>query len=220
MPTHWSPTYTPVPTVVEPGLAYGDPCKPPCWWGLIPGQASRQEAAQAIERLRASGWASYISEGPGGYSIQPLPSAPDGSVLVSFYKEILKMVNGTILFYYPIGTVIEQFGEPEGLSVVKGNISKGSCDEWEPPDPPTAPVMSYAVPILYPRQGLAFLVLVPSSGLGLICPEMKVSAFCYYAPLPMREALNNDHLGNLCTIVPKGITEQDLVKWHGFGPGY
>lgn len=98
-------------------------------------------------------------------------------------NETVRVISGQVTFYYPVGTMIEQFGEPEGLYVVKGGTAKGSCEEWEPPDPPTAPVMSDPVYVLYPSQGLAFLVLVPLSGLGLICPEMKVTAFCYYSPL-------------------------------------
>lgn len=71
LPTPW-PTSTPILTVVEPGLAYGQPCKPPCWRGLVPGQSTREDAEQAIQQLQASGWASYVDGGPpGGYHIQP-----------------------------------------------------------------------------------------------------------------------------------------------------
>ena len=70
------------------------------------------------------------------------------------------------------------------------------------------------------NQGLAFLILVPGSGLGLICPEMKVTVFCYYAPLSMEAALADDYLANLCSIVPKSSAPVDLVEWQGFGPGY
>jgi len=80
--------------------------------------------------------------------------------------------------------------------------------------------MSSPVHLLYPNQGLWFLTLVPLSGLGCICPEMKVVSFCYYAPISMQEALDNNYLANLCTDVLTGITEEDLAEWHGFGGGY
>lgn len=216
LPTPW-PTYTPIPTVVEPGLAYGTPCKPPCWRGMVPGQTTRQEAARIIEQLRASGWADRVSEGPGGYSIDPLLSTPEGSILVSFEHDILIVVNGSIIFSYTVGTMVEQFGEPERLNAKLDGKLRGSCNEWVPPE---APTMSYSVLILYPEKGLAFLLLVPANGVGLICPEMRITAFCYYAPLSMLEALRDNQLASLCSLVPENLTQQDLKKWHGFGGGY
>lgn len=214
---------TPVPTVVEPGLAYGQPCKPPCWRGIIPGETTKQEAAQAIEQVRSSGWASYIAGGPKGYYIQPLPDTPSGSVSIGFENDVINSISGEVTFYYPIGTLIKQFGNPEATYSPgrnQGAIER-SCKDWEPPDYSAAPVQSVPVHILYPQQGLYFFALVPTSGLGLICPEMKVVSFCYYPPLSLPEALNNDYLVNLCGLDGlKGVTEQDLVKWHGYGSGY
>jgi len=216
------PTNTPIPTVVEPGLAHGIPCKPPCWQGLIPGESTAQEAEKAMEQLRVSGWADSIDgDVSWGYHIYPSPFTTHGSIHVNMNDGIVAKINGSILFYYPVGTLIEQFGGPEGLYLVsKGGTVCSSCEEWKPPEPPTAPVMSSPVHLLYPNQGLWFLTLVPLSGLGCICPEMKVVSFCYYAPISMQEALDNNYLANLCTDVLTGITEEDLAEWHGFGGGY
>ncbi len=210
---------TPIPTVVEPGLAYGEPCKPPCWRGMLPGKTTKQEAAKAIEQLRSSGWASYMAEGPKGYVIQPLPHTPSGSVSVRLENDVVTEISGQVTFYYPIGTMVEQFGEPEALYIIQGGVTEGSCDRWKPPVPPTAPVRSEPIDVIYPNQGLAFFALVPLDGNGLICPEMKVTGFCYYAPLSMQEALKDDHLATLCE-VPKSSESFDFVKWHGFGSGY
>ena len=211
---------TPVPTVVEPGLAYGEPCKPPCWQGMLPGKTTKQEAAQAIEQIRSSGWASYVEEGPKGYYIQPLPTTPSGSVSIGLESDVINKISGQVTFYYPTGTMVKQFGEPEALYTIQGGVTEDSCARWKPPDPPTAPVMSEPIYVLYPNQGLAFLALAPLDGSGLICPEMKVTAFCYYAPLSMQEALKDDYLATLCGIVPKSSEPVDPVKWHGFGSGY
>jgi len=80
--------------------------------------------------------------------------------------------------------------------------------------------MSYPVHLLYPGQGLWFMVLVPESGIGCICPEMKVASFCYYTPVSLHEALQDNYLAELCTSSLNGVTEEDLVEWHGFGGGY
>lgn len=134
VPTPW-PTSTPIATVVEPGLAYGDPCRPPCWRGLIPGRSSGQDAKQAIDQLRASGWATYIGGDPGElYHIEP------GSMIITIKDNSVERILGQVTFYYPVETMIEQFGEPEGLYIVRGSVPQGTCDEWKSPDPLMAPV--------------------------------------------------------------------------------
>jgi hypothetical protein len=208
---------TPVPTVVEPGLAYGEPCRPPCWREMIPGKTTRQEAARAIELLRVSGWASRIHEGPAGYSIDPLPSTLEGSIGVDFKDDRVNIIDGTIIFDFSAGKMIDQFGEPEGLYIVtKSRMTKETCETWKSPE---SHPMSSPVHVLYPKQGLWFLVLVPLNGLGLICPEMKVTAFGYYSPRSISEMLVDKDLTDLIVAL-QGAKEQDLAKWHGFGSGY
>ncbi len=215
------PTTTPIPTVIEPGLAYGIPCKPPCWQGLIPGQSTRQEAAQAIEQLQAEGWADHIVDGSsafGGYSISPSPFTSHGTIHVTIENNVVTKIHSTtLLFYYPIESMVDQFGAPEGLYLVhRGSTICSSCEEWEPP---TELEMSSPIHLLYPGQGLWFLALVPMSGEGCICPEMEVVSFCYYSPRSLQEALNDEYLTTLFVAL-KGATEEDLVEWHGFGGGY
>jgi hypothetical protein len=161
-----------------------------------------------------------VAEGPEGYYIQPLPSTPDGSISVGFEDDIVSEISGQVAFYYPVGTMVEQLGGPEGIYTLKARAPVSSCEEWTALAPTTATGGSYPAYILSPSKGLAFLVLVPWSGSGLICPEMKVTAFCYYSPLLMRVALEKNRLADRCPIVPKNITEQDLKPWHGFGSGY
>jgi hypothetical protein len=204
---------TPVPSIVEPGLVYGEPCRPPCWRGMIPGQTTRQEAEHAIEHLRSSGWANRIDGGgSGGYVIMPSTSPYVGTILVAFENEVVNRISGEISFDYSVEQMLEQFGEPEWLYVVTGSPQKRTCVEWQPVAKgslPSSPVHMY-----YPQQGLWFQVLVPENGLGLICPEMLATGFVYYSPRSISEALNDED------VVTTTAGEQDLEKWHGFGGGY
>lgn len=217
-------TNTPIPTVVEPGLAYGIPCQPPCWRNLIPGDSTCQEVEQAMKQLQVSGWADHIDGSCVGriFSISP-SSTGQGTVDVIMDDSgdtVTTIKSPTLLSYYPVGTLIEQSGGPEGIYLVSSAAVCSSCEEWSPPDPPDAPVMSVPVHLLYPSQGLWFLALIPLDGLGCICPEMKVVSFCYYAPVSMQEALKDNYLADLCVGTLAGVTEDDLVEWHGFGSGY
>jgi hypothetical protein len=212
---------TSVPTVVEPGLAYGTPCKPPCWRGLIPGQSTHQDVAQAIEQASADGWAESIVDGSsvgGGYSISPSSFTSHGTIDVTMENDVVATIGtSTLSFYYPIGSLVEQFGAPERLYLVsRGATVCSSCEDWEP----GKPVPSIPVHLLYPNQGLWFLALIPESGLGCICPEMKVTSFCYYAPITLQDAFTDNYLADLCSSSLKNVAQNDLVEWHGFGGGY
>lgn len=211
-------TPTPIPTVVEPGLAYANSCKPPCWQGLVPGQSTGKEAEKSMEQLRASGWASHIDGDPsGGYDIRPSPYTHMGSIQMTISNDTVRRIYGTIRFDYSVGKLTEQFGDPEWLYVVNGvGKAQRSCADWQAPN---IPVPSAPVHVLYPQQGLWFLILVPENGLGLICPEMKVTAFAYYPPRSIGEVLTDKDLTTLIVAL-SGVKEQDLTKWHGFGGGY
>lgn len=211
--------HTPVPTVVDPGLAYGIPCKPPCWQGLTPGESTSQEVERVMGQLRDSEWVDHVQDNrPWQYEVHLSPFTIYGATHVTMDVDtgMVTRIYGPTLFYHPVGTLVEQFGGPEWLWTYQSEWCS-SCEEWEPPDEPT---MSLSAHLLYPSQGLWFLVRVPESGVGCICPEMEVAAFCYYAPITLQEALTDDYLAGLCSSSLEGVAQDDLVEWHGFGGGY
>jgi hypothetical protein len=214
-------TYPPVPTVVEPGLAYGIPCWPPCWQNLTPGKSTTQDADREMARLRASGWAYSVEGDYRGYTIRPSPDSIHGTIFIKMKEGVVDRIMGNVLFDLPIGILIRRIGEPEALYVMGGGKCN-SCEEgsygngnltaseleghgWHNP-----------VHLLYPTQGMWFLML--SDRGGCICPEMKVVAFCYYTPLTVEEAL--EHLEDLCGAGLYNVRQERLIKWHGFGGGY
>ncbi len=215
--------YQPVPTIVEPGLAYGQPCSPPCWRGLTPGKSTSADVAKAIEQLKASGWAKSIVEYPAaGFSAYPSPVTIDGSVDVAVDDGIVHDILGRLLFDYSVGEMVRQLGEPESLRLVyRVKPLHDSCSEQGPQDKPKPAENSAPFVVLYPNRGMVFLALAPFSEWGLICPDMKIVVFCYYSALPLQEALKGDYLANICGLEAlRGVADKDLIKWHGFGSGY
>ncbi len=68
---------------------------------------------------------------------------------------------------------------------------------------------------------MVFWAHAPFSEWGLVCPDMKIVAFCYYTPLPMPKTLIGDYIAGRCGYKTLGdVNEKDLIKWHGFGSGY
>jgi hypothetical protein len=48
-------SWTPVPTVVDRGLSYGDPCDPPCWERITPGVSSADSVVGIFDKLTGEG---------------------------------------------------------------------------------------------------------------------------------------------------------------------
>lgn len=227
-PSPTIPMVTPTPTVVEPGLAYGYPCVPPCWRGIIPGQSTGDDIKVAIDNLQQDGWASHVRggigaeimfpRGVGGYSIQP------GNILVDIENDKAQSITGNIQFNHTIDELIEQFGPPEKLYARLGGLYNcDSCQGWEPPPMYELGFDSLQTYLLYPNEGFVFAVHVegdiPGGFGGCICPRMRVARFCYFEPMPLSRFM--DQRSKLCwSGFLGGIFERDLDDWHGFGGGY
>lgn len=213
------PTPAPEPTILDTGLAYGVPCKPPCWQGLTPGETTRQEAASILAQLRSSGQVNSIVEGPVSFHVYPVLGMT-GAVRGYFEEGVLREIRGLVKFDYTLGDLIEQFGPPEGfypsqLTAVNVRAPCSSCDLWHPPPGIDPYVLTW---FLYPSQGLAFYVFVPGSGLGCLCPEMRVGWYCFYAPCSIGEGTNS--CGDVCLGKLEELSAVELGKWHGFGGEY
>jgi hypothetical protein len=215
------PTRTPVPTVVDTGLAYGMPCKPPCWQGLTPGESTRQEASQVLNGLVERGQVIHVTEGDSYFIVYSEASVPYRVPAVSglLEEDTVVRVLGAVEFYYPVETLVESFGAPEGVTPISGGSSCSSCEELEPPEyPQWGTRHNRIVGFLYPTQGLCFIVLADSR--GCICPWMPATIFCYYAPMTIEDAFAGNRLDDLCITPPGDFAQEDLVEWHGFGGGY
>ncbi len=221
----FGPTITPYPTVVEPGLAYGIPCRPPCWRTLTPGQSTRAEAFQVREQLRTDEWVNYISgtDANDAFIVGPTPSSR-GSIFVIIEQDVVSHIQGSLLFDYTVGEMLEQFGPPEDLYLFSRATVCSACEVWETTSQRFEPALGDALEdILYPEQGLWFKVRVPSSGRGCICPDMRIEHFCYHAPLSLEEALTDHQLVDVCW-PGRGryadLSLETVLEWHGFGGGY
>lgn len=226
-----SPTATPDRRKVDPGLVYGEPCKAPCWFGLVPGKTTLQELLEIVPRLSTID-SPYDFPKEEGLVPEIIRTRLGTATHVYIYiemdwdKKVLKSINSSTLnFNYPLSQLITQFGEPETVvDTEPGTKIAEPCKEWTSLEESAS--NGSAGIILYPRQGLLFTVHVPTtmhvrSGDIMLCPEMHVLRFCYYPPMTLQEALMDNRLADLCGKgLERFITEENLVKWHGYGSGY
>ena len=213
-------TNTPVPTVVDTGLAHGVPCRPPCWENLIPGETTRQVTELILGQLCASGKVYDVYLVPTGFNVYRRKSNTMSSINGRFEDDVLQWIEGDVEFDYTIRTLIEQFGSPEAIYLPdRGSTVCSNCEGWDAPEVPTVNAHVY---FFYPSRGIQFLIFVPGGG-GCICPEMRIVTFWFYAPTSIQEALNSFNQFQLESYPGaefKRVTMDNLIQWHGFGGGY
>jgi hypothetical protein len=216
--------YPPVPTVVEPGLAHGEPCSPPCWQGLKPGKSTSADVAETINQVKASGWAKSVTLFPrGGFAAHPSSNPLRGMISVAVDEGTITEIYGEPLFYYSVEEMIEQLGEPASIYYVPQRYSsnKNACTTYPNKEDLGRYIRSSGFVIWYPDQAMVFFAEAPAADGGLVCPDMRIIYFCYYVPRPIKETLRDDWLADQCGIEAlRGVTTTDLVEWHGFGSGY
>ncbi len=176
-----------------------------------------------MEQILADGWAErVVGNSNWGYDI--FLQGTDSILQVEMDNDIVKTISGGIKFDYPLRTMIEQFGPPEGVRSLQKStqcsVCKGQPFDLETLDPAAEAPRSILLYLLYPEQGLFFWGWILGSRMGCLCPEIKMKMFCYYEPMTMSEAFEDDRLADLCLPVLEEFTEADLVEWHGFGGGY
>ena len=214
------PTHIPEPTVVDTGLAYGVPCSPPCWQGLIPGKTPREEAARVLEELWSSGVVEDVLDTGGtsdGAFIVQVASRTETLAMITFDRGVIESIDGDVNFDYTIGDLVAAFGPPEGIF---GQVETGSGKCLVCPESVTGPiaVSDVWVSLVYPKQGLYFRARIQGHLLGCICPEMSIGYFCYYLPQSMEDRIENNR--DKCSAFLSGYTLADMAEWHGFGGGY
>ena len=201
---------TPVPTLVNRGLAYGVPCKPPCWEGLLPGVSTEDEVQQTLQHLQENGEISAFRCEEGGCMVGGVPGTGDGWVSIWIEDGMAQSIQGDVAFDLSAQQVVNLIGEPRAAYVVGG----GRCSTCQA----TGGQFDIPIHIFYPDLGAWFLLLTGSMQAGCICPDARVIAFEYFRPMPITETL--DYLVSHGATGLQDVPAEDLVKWHGFGSGY
>jgi len=210
---------SPIPTVIDRGLLYGEPCAPPCWEGITPRVSTEAAVVRSLIRLKAEGRIEKYSRGPVSYLV--IPPGPAGGSITIFLSED-GFVSSISLGYWGtdnlrVKRLIDRYGEPEAV-VLYYEFERSapcSCGDWDDQLYNSAPPSNAL--LLYPSHGMSVGVIVPNAYLGCICPEMMTLGFSYYQPITIEEALQS---GRTPVFLMADLDAEDLSKWHGYGSGY
>lgn len=208
----------PVPTVVDRGLAYGVPCKPPCWEGLVPGVSTESEVRQTLEHLSEIGQIPEYTCSPRMCGIVGVPGVPEGWMDIHLQEGVVSRIQGDVQFDFDVQRLFDLIGEPAWVGS-NGWSNNCTCEKQDTVEPHWA-----LVSLVYPERGAEFTLKVRQSQGGCVCPEMQVTWFEYFAPVSSLEGyldyLQKEYAPGNTT--PSGLWFQEgtYVEWHGFGPGY
>ncbi len=155
-----SPTVDQTP-FVNRGLAYGEPCKPPCWEGLIPGTSTEKEVTETLARLQADGQIAWFRCTANKCVTEGVPGASAGSVDLGFQDRVLRSTSGRVYFDFSAQQLIDLIGEPTAVfQPTKADTStEGHREAYTTCG---AKLGQFTIPteLLYPERGACFTLLV------------------------------------------------------------
>jgi hypothetical protein len=135
------------PPEADLSLVTGEPCEPPCWYGLMPGESTKDETLQTLETL------TFVHRD----SIRVLStyaSTPERELiewdyrrgLITLDEEIVSTISVDLLYNLELGELVELMGEPTGYFVYT----------FPPPDNISiGPIcVSAEAEFIWPEQGL------------------------------------------------------------------
>lgn len=191
------------------------PCIFACWENIIPGVSTENDVIQTIEQLEQDGVVSQFRQlNIGNYSFDLHPGRRGDIVIAKngYVKWIVLYIDGA---NYSVSQVVDSLGEPEGYAPIHQPIPANlpcSAEDEIAYTGPTRP--GY---LMYPSQGISYLIVQLPVINSKICPYTEVQAIFYYSPQSISDALLDDHSP---VFGFNQFDEDDIIPWHGYGSGY
>ncbi len=199
---------------INRGLASGNPCKPPCWEGLVPGTSTEEEVQKTLARLQAEGQIVEFLCNAEGCRVTGAPGVSAGDVSIDLQDGMLIAVWGAVEFDFTAEQLVDLMGEPamvfQWTAAYTPVGAIPSCDE-------RGGQRDIVTHLFYPEHGAWFQVLVDGGDLGCVTRNAPVTSFQYFTPMSTSEAFQ--YLRREIVSLSY-VDESDLVPWHGFGWGY
>ena len=196
------------PPAPDMSLLTGDPCEPPCWQGLTPGESAEDDVNDFLETSELVDPGSVIrgdrtsaTEGVVGVGIRWRSTAARGRGANSFAVDAGVLNHITIYPDYDLTLerLIERYGPPEKY------VSHLSGYERQWVD----------VTLYYPTHGFTvYLMLRPDD--ATLKPESKVVSIWYFRAAPLERFLQLGWEAGYFSSVPAGA-EEFGHDWQGYG---
>lgn len=206
-------------TLVSPPLFnLGEGCSPPCWEGLIPGISIRQEVWDVIEAPLFQQWSEENSYGADDYLLIKPEDDPNTftMLILQMNDDIFSSIQGNIDSDIHIDDVISLIGPPPYIAPYRPIAECMICDQRDYPSIESLELVD-VVYLLYPEEGVYFQARVDARDWGCLCPNMRLTRFCYIADRAPMELIDRQVLVDTCSLF---VTSVETIESHGPWEGY
>jgi hypothetical protein len=193
----------------DPSTVLTNPCDPPCWYGIQPGETA---SVRVLSILMELPWVSGIRERTRNFPVSDelihlewkfMRPAPDTYGYAYFDDDICTAISILTYGSLTIADAFDRFGEPELMWM---HIERVETREW------------IEVTLLYPADGIVVEVDVglPAEGAVShveILGKSPVSRVAYFDPKRFQDLLDTEILINEAPRTRPG----DLMPWPGLG---
>ena len=198
------------PPPLDTSLLSGEPCEPPCWQGLTPGQSTEEDV---VEFMRATRFVDTRSVRRGSYTRLTRGGEEVAGVTIhwrssgglgpcnyfSIEEGVLKYIT---ICPYPgvtLGRLIDRYGPPEKYIASR----------------PISGRLYYDVTLFYPTHGFTVDLVRPYED-GTLQPENSVSDVWYFRAAPLERFLQLSYEAGYGGPPAKEL--EVLRDWPGYGP--
>jgi hypothetical protein len=207
-----SPPHRETPSIafelVDRSLITGEPCGPPCWQGIIPGETTESEAMAILRTLFFVDGDTIRVQGNTIYWYSDIENWPGGGIEIGGNRTV-DWVDYGLPYYLELQALIDARGEPEAF--VFQTMLTG--DGWYAGD--------FSFELFWPEDGFSVYVYAHTEDPQMICevspftPEMPVYAVRYFEPVSSVEA-HAELTGQ--TWLQSLIEEGYYHEWNGYQP--
>ncbi len=200
------------PPPLDMSLLTGEPCEPPCWQGLIPGESTEEDVAEFMSTTRfvdtrSVRRGSYTRSTRGGEEVAGVTIHWRSSAgllstcnYFSIEEGVLKYI--TICPYrgVTLGRLIDRYGPPEKYIARR----------------PISGPLYYDVTLFYPTHGFTVDLVLPYED-GALQPESSVADVWYFRAAPLERFIELAREAGVYSGTPNKTLEA-LSDWPGYGP--
>jgi hypothetical protein len=199
------------PPPLDTSLLTGEPCEPPCWQGLTPGESTLQDvneftATSRFVDTRTVSRSSHTRLTQDGEEVARVSISWRSSAGLRqcnhFFTEDGVLTHITIChdFGLPLGSLIDRYGPPEKY------IARL----------PIGGPLHYEVTLFYPTYGFTADLVVPYDD-GTLQPESRVASIRYFRAAPLERFMELRYEAGGYGGPPAKSLEM-LRDWPGYGP--
>ena len=199
------PRVTPDPELMDVSLLTGEPCGPPCWQGIIPGETTREEAMVILHDLSFTN--DYVIRRQGNrisfYS--DIENWPGGAIEIRD-DDIVGNISYGIPYRLELRGLIASMGEPSGFTIGEIGPTGGNPDFRE-------------FGLIWPQSGLVAFITAEYNEFSLfyqrspLNPGMLIRFVDYSEP-----ASNVQEFAESISWLRGRIEVEQYYEWNNYQP--